>query len=575
MSLRKSFILTPLIIVGAIAGFFSFGTDTAEAIRDPEFKRMLASLGPDSPYGDSEQPVTHSAPYTRSDLVFPNKTTFPVPLALRSEVDFWKKIYSKYTTRQAVIHDRDNLGIIYEIIDLDRAFKGRRVSYRSEKRYIKRQKRRIENILTKLYRNKGKAVTAEEKAIAAKFDLIPGYRKFRNASWRVRAQLGQADRFKEGLERSGKYLGRMREIFRSYGLPEELTVLPHVESSFNYDAYSSAGAAGIWQFTRGTGRLFMKIGYTIDERKDPIVSTDAAARLLRQNYEELGSWPLAITAYNHGVNGMKRARRKYGPDIVKIINHYNSRSFGFASKNFYVEFLAALEITRNHRKYFDKIEFEPEFAFDEVVMTRYMPASMLSQKLELPVKKLMEYNPALRKSVWNGYRHIPKGLKLRVPNGMNGEVLSALDSLSGDERFSHQKNNGFHVVSRGDTLGVIVQRYRTSVSALKDLNGLRSSMIFVGQKLRIPGGGAATGAVVAQSNNGYHHVRHGESLYLIARKYGMTVADLSRLNNMSGKSVIYPGQKLLLKEQEKEAPTLVASLEPTPVPASNGRLESF
>ena len=101
----------------------------------------------------------------------------------------------------------------------------------------------------------------------------------------------------------------IKRIFKEVGVPEELSVLPHVESSFQLQAYSSAGAAGIWQFTRSTGRLYMKVGYEVDERRDPIVAAYAAAKLLKHNYKQLKSWPLAITAYNHGVNGMKRAKK--------------------------------------------------------------------------------------------------------------------------------------------------------------------------------------------------------------------------------------------------------------------------
>ena len=139
---------------------------------------------------------------------------------------------------------------------------------------------------------------------------------------------------------------------RKYNLPEELSVLPHVESSFQLRAYSSAGAAGIWQFTRGTGRLFMRVGYDVDERRDPILATYGAAKLLKKNYEVVGSWPLAITAYNHGLRGMQRAKKRHGTNIVKIIENYRSRTFGFASRNFYPEFLAALHVVKNQNKWF-------------------------------------------------------------------------------------------------------------------------------------------------------------------------------------------------------------------------------
>ena len=149
------------------------------------------------------------------------------------------------------------------------------------------------------------------------------------------------DRFREGLIRSGAYVDQIKEIFRSYGLPSDLAYLPHVESSFNPKAYSKFGAAGLWQFMRSTGKRFLEIDYTLDERRDPIRASHAAARLLKENYKALGTWPMAITAYNHGLAGMMRATRSKG-NYEAIFKQYRSRLFKFASRNFYSEFLAAV-----------------------------------------------------------------------------------------------------------------------------------------------------------------------------------------------------------------------------------------
>ncbi|MEJ2221529.1 MAG: lytic transglycosylase domain-containing protein [Desulfobacterales bacterium] len=154
----------------------------------------------------------------------------------------------------------------------------------------------------------------------------------------LRCQIGQKDPFRQGIIRSGAYLTEMKQIFHDAGLPEDLVYLPHVESSFNPEAYSKFGAAGMWQFTRSTGKSFMTVSYAVDERRDPIISTRAAARLLKRNYKKLRNWPMAITAYNHGVTGMLRAKRRKG-DYETIFKEYRSRIFKFASRNFYSEFL--------------------------------------------------------------------------------------------------------------------------------------------------------------------------------------------------------------------------------------------
>ena len=160
----------------------------------------------------------------------------------------------------------------------------------------------------------------------------------------VRFQLGQADRFRDGLLRAGLWQAHIVETLANLGMPVELAVVPHVESSFNAAAYSKAGAAGLWQFMRSTGRRYMRIDSAVDDRMDPFRATEAAAQLLSFNYRLLGTWPLALTAYNHGAEGMRRAKEQVGSDdIVKVLRNYHSPSFGFASRNYYVSFLRRVD----------------------------------------------------------------------------------------------------------------------------------------------------------------------------------------------------------------------------------------
>jgi membrane-bound lytic murein transglycosylase D len=155
-------------------------------------------------------------------------------------------------------------------------------------------------------------LTAEERRIAAMFAKMPGSDRFQLAADRVRSQSGLRKRFAAGIGRWSGYREEMRDVFRARGLPTELIVIPLFESCFNLDAYSKVGAAGVWQFMPSTGRLFMRVDGAIDERRDPIRSTEAAAAYLGRDYELLGSWPLAITAYNHGRGGMARATSELG-----------------------------------------------------------------------------------------------------------------------------------------------------------------------------------------------------------------------------------------------------------------------
>ena len=243
-------------------------------------------------------------------------------------------------------------------------------------------------------------------------------------------QLGQMDRFEEGIRVSGRYMESIRRVFKEAGLPEELTVLPHVESSFQLHAFSSAGAAGVWQFTRRTGRRFMKIGYEVDERRDPILSAYAAAKLLKYNYDQIESWPLAITAYNHGLRGMQRAKKKFGNNIVQIIKHYRKRTFGFASKNFFAEFLAALEVTRNPLKYFPNIEIEKPLRMTSFQVGDYVNISTMIKYLGISREQIAEFNPALRRPVITGKKRVPKNFIFQATTDQFPQLASLRSSTS-------------------------------------------------------------------------------------------------------------------------------------------------
>ena len=298
-----------------------------------------------------------------SQAAFPqasDSSLFAVPDLLQDNVAFWKKIYTEISMKQGVLHDRDYPLVIYGVVNCENK------SSFSSNRLIESERLRIEKCIDDVRSQPDSAWTREEKNIALLFVAHAPNGALDNAKERIRFQLGQKERFKEGLERSMAYIDTIRAILSSFDVPKELAYLPHVESSFRIDAFSRVGAAGLWQFMRGTGRLFLKINYLVDERRDPILSTAAAAKLLRRNFEELQSWPLAITAYNHGVNGMKRAVEEVGSrDICEIIRKYCSPSFQFASKNFYCCFLAASEIAKNPSAYFTDLRFSPRKEFTD------------------------------------------------------------------------------------------------------------------------------------------------------------------------------------------------------------------
>lgn len=419
------------------------------------------------------------------ELSTPDANLFHVPSSLQTNVNFWKRIYSEFTTSQVVVHDKDNLNVIYDVVDIGSGGYGNKMR-RGKVNEVRRKYRAIlTNIHNKL--NKGGLLIGEEIEVYRKFDGIDNPNKFIIAAGNLRSQLGQKDRFIAGLKRSGRYIEKMKEIFRSYNLPEELTALPHVESSFNYEAYSSVGAAGVWQFMRSTGRLFMTINYVVDERRDPILSTVAAAKLLKRNYEELGSWPLAIIAYNHGLSGMKRAKERMGEDVTDVINGYRSRMFGFASKNFFCEFLAALDVSKNYKKYFGDIEFEKPVEYDVVKVESYLDIAGISKHMGLNKDEIKYLNPALRPPVFVSRRFIPKGFELKIPKGRQLDINNMYASLPKNMINQTQKHSSWHTVEDGDTLTTIAQRHNITVSAIMDINELDNiNRIYSGQTLKLP-----------------------------------------------------------------------------------------
>jgi hypothetical protein len=244
----------------------------------------------------------------------------------------------------------------------------------------------------------------------------------------VHTQLGVKERFRDGVVRSGRYVDQFRQIMTNQGVPAELALLPLVESSFQ-NVRSKAGAVGVWQFTSGTGRSYLRITSKVDERLDPVRSSEAAAHLLRDNYAALGAWPLAITAYNHGRGGMLAAQKEHGSDLPKIIDEYRGPVFGYASMNFYSEFLAAVEIYDNYPQYFGELALERS---DSIPQNRPTMAAAKAPAKAAPAATAAKYK-----------------------------------------------------VRNGDTLWEIAQRFGTSIATLMDKNNLNKPVIYAGQILLV------------------------------------------------------------------------------------------
>ncbi|MBI3017689.1 MAG: lytic transglycosylase domain-containing protein [Deltaproteobacteria bacterium] len=368
---------------------------------------------------------------------------FSIPQDLRKRVEFWFKIYTTYTISHAVLHDNEHPWIIYEVVNLNSVYnKYKLASQRNmaKAEMIRNARYTYKNILDKLAKRSNYILLSkEEKRIYDLFKDIPGPRNqvFANAKNDIRLQLGQKDSLLYGIKQSGRYLKTMESIFGKNDLPLELTRIPFLESSFNLNAYSKDGASGIWQFMSKTGKVFLTVSYAqgIDERNHPLKATEAAARLLKQNYQVLKNWPLAVTAYNHGPGGLLKGAKKVGSrNLNDLIERYRDPYFAFASKNFYSCFLAVVHAERYQDKVFGYVEKENHLEHEDIDIKYSMRVKYIMELCGLTQKEIKLYNPDLRSKVLNSQTYLPEGYLLKLPKGKRKPLLAFYEEVAETNR---------------------------------------------------------------------------------------------------------------------------------------------
>jgi membrane-bound lytic murein transglycosylase D len=558
---------------------------------------MLVWLAVARAFAADTEPSTSTTASTTVSSVMPR------PPELERDVQFWVRVYSEVDTNGGFLHDQYNLAVIYEKLHF-----APNTSPRERERIVDQARGRYAAALRRIAAAKDAPLSDDDQRIKTMWGTEGTPSRLLDAVEDIRFQLGQADRFREGLVRSGAWETHIEETLANLGLPPELAVLPYVESSFNPAAYSKVGAAGLWQFMRSTGRRYMRIDNAVDDRLDPFRSTEAAAQLLAFNYRFLGTWPLALTAYNHGAAGVRRAKDTLGTDdIVKILRNYNSRSFGFASRNFYVSFLAALEVDRNPENYFGPIEKLSEAKFQEVIVPGFVSIGALEHALKIDGPKLRALNPALLRAVWDGKRNVPKSYHLRLPidgDKWTSEMLA--QRLSPGKLLASQppepRGPRRYRVQKGDTLASLADEYGVSTESLALLNRMRTSKrLRVGSTIKVPA--LSSGTIVAAITRappapasvpvmvgtagappvampstpptpgassvppsadiaGVYVVKRGESLADIASKVGLTEGQLLALNGIRNRDFIFEGQQLAIKEGAQTAAEVASTAAP-------------
>lgn len=470
---------------------------------------------------------------------------FPRYPELAPKVAFWTDIFARYSEQDSVIHPAAYPHVVLEVLHFERGLTPRLRSLQEDA-----SKKVHREALMRLQATPNRAqLTPADRALYDRFQGITDPKRFEKAANSVRSQRGIRERTEQALAVSGAYLPMMESTFQRYALPLELTRLPIVESSFNVNAYSKSSAAGLWQFIPSSARMYMRLDEAVDDRRDPWRSTDAAARHLRDDYALLGSWPLALTAYNHGRNGVARGLAQVkGETLVDLIERYEHPRFGFASKNFYAEFLAAKDIEADAQRYFPTLVREQPQPLVEVELSDYLPFPAVVAMSGLEAQQFRRLNPSLSEAVVRGQLWVPKGQRVRLPESTAPVFRQAYARLPASER--HQQQRSYwrtHRVQPGDALSRLAVRYGVSVKAIQNANQLQAAgHIRVGQTLKIPPADKPGSTVPSLRKVGLrvHTVRNGETLSGIARQHQVRVEAIAKLNQLNDRHLIRPGQKL-------------------------------
>lgn len=345
----------------------------------------------------------------------------PTQGLVAEKVAFWTRIFEHYEPTTTVIHDTRRVRMVVDVIDF------RRKPYHTVPSWSQRQK--IANKYVKRY-HKALHRFKRYRLAARKFGAIEQrlYDVYRHdlarllrGNVKLRSQSGLRNTYIAAIRRAQPFMAHMEDIFMQHRVPKELVRMTFVESMFNYKARSKVGAAGVWQFMPRTAREFLHLNRLVDERISPLKATRAAAKLLRRNYRYLGTWPLAVTAYNQGAGSIKRAVRKLKTtDLNVIIAKYRSNTFGFAGRNFYSEFLAANKV---YHKIVDGKRHKP-VPLVSVRLPKKVSTASLIKKTSLDKDTLGKYNPCLSTRAFTSRRYmkLPPYYEIYVPRRMAAKI---------------------------------------------------------------------------------------------------------------------------------------------------------
>ena len=357
------------------------------------------------------------------------------------------------------------------------------------------------------------------------------------------------------LARSTRYEALMKKVLRDNKLPEDLFYIALIESGFSSSAKSHASAVGYWQFIRGTGKRYsLDINKMVDERRDPVLATQAAAEYFRDLYSIFNSWYLSMAAYNVGEGRVIKAVRKYKTKDFWELSQ-NKRALPAETDNYVPKYIAAKLIAKNPDKYgFEGIDYMTPIEFDHLTIKEPVNLRLMAEKMNFNYEDFKDLNPKFKGEI--APLDKDNTLSLRIPAGtMEVATLAAQNSVASIVDFvPDQVETQYYKVRRGDNLGSIARKYRTSVAYLRELNDFsRKKTIRVGQKIVVPDRTPLqerkstkekkkSSSTVTSSK--FYVVKKGDSLASIADRYNVSVLELSKHNNIQKKSKLRAGVRL-------------------------------
>lgn len=354
--------------------------------------------------------------YENDDLDL--ETDFEIPDEMTRRVHFWVKVFSHYSSNEYLLHSSHYPELVFEIASISESVSTRNYSkYKKEvEKHFATKSKIYKAALLELAADPDNINSHLKKKIVRELAHIDHDDKYKKAAEKLRLQRGQSNAMARGLREFSAYQPHIFKEFRKQNLPIELSYLTFVESTFNRKAVSKVGASGVYQIMPKTGRPYLKINRKFDERRDPIKSAMAAAKILKKNYKiTSGEWPLAVTGYNHGAYGMRKAARKHDTtDLWELISEYKGKTFGFASKNFYAEFIAINYIIENKKQLFSNLENKAVIPVHSIKTRRRHRISTLLKKYEVTFESFIKLNPDINKKYRSKRTLLPVGYEFKI-----------------------------------------------------------------------------------------------------------------------------------------------------------------